>query len=124
MPMGLLEMLLSKQPAMRGSQPQQVPRGLLETGNIDLYARPVVQNPDGSISTVLSMSFGTDQGEILVPMVSDDGRVLSEQQAIDLYRKTGKHLGIFKTPQDATAFAESLHNQQAGLYAKPRTRGK
>ena len=124
MPLGLLEMLLSKRPDALQNRPTTIPRGLLETGNIDLYSRPVVKNPDGSVSTVLSMSFGTDQGEILVPMISPDGRTLSEQEAIDLYRKTGKHLGVFKTPGEATAYAESLHNQQADLYVKPKARGK
>lgn len=96
------------------------PSGLLSAGNIDLYHRPIVHNPDGSISTVRSMSFGEDGKEILVPTVSPDGKILTDQQAIDQYHKTGQNLGIFDNPKDATVYANSLHNQQANLYVKPQ----
>ncbi len=92
------------------------PRGLLEKGNIDIHNRPVVKNSDGSISTVLSMSTNIDGREVLIPTVSDDGRIMSDDEAIDNFMRTGKHLGMFDNPDDATAYAESLHNQQADEY--------
>lgn len=93
------------------------PKGIVETGNINILARPQVKLPDGSVATVRSMSFSDDSGnEILVPTVSPDGKLLSEKQAIDLYYKTGQHLGKFKTPEAASSYAEKLHNQQAKYY--------
>lgn len=92
------------------------PKGLLERGNIDIHNRPVVKNSDGSISTVRSMSTNIDGREVLIPTVSDDGRIMSDDEAIDNFMRTGKHLGMFDNPDDATAYAESLHNQQADEY--------
>ncbi|WP_421696942.1 phage tail tip lysozyme [Ancylobacter sp.] len=94
----------------------EAPRAPLAQGNIDLSKRPVVKNADGTISTVRSMSFNEDGREILIPTVSDDGRIMSDDEAIDTYHKTGRHLGMFATPEEANAYAENLHNQQASLY--------
>lgn len=91
------------------------PMGPVVQGNIDLHSRPVVKNGN-DYSTVRSMSFGTDEGEVLIPTVSDAGRIMSDRDAMANYERTGKHLGIFGTPSAATAYAEKLHNDQAAEY--------
>jgi hypothetical protein len=87
-------------------------RGLVEAGNIDMAKRPIVKNQDGSISTIRSISIGTDRGEVLIPTIADDGRQLSEEGAIDQYKKTGNHLGVFKTPEAASSYAKELSKKQ------------
>lgn len=100
-----------------GGEPAST-KGMVTQGNINLFNRPSVKNKDGSISTVRTISIGTDAGEVLIPTVSDDGKLLSDDDAIALYEKTGKHLGIFDNPDDATAYAEKLHDQQDQYYVK------
>jgi len=90
----------------------EAPKGLLEPGNIDLNTRPIVQLPDGKIATVKSMSVNFDGKEVLIPTIADDGKILNEEQAVKLYQSTGKHLGKFDTPANATAFAKSLSDRQ------------
>lgn len=88
-------------------------------GNIDLTNRPIVHNDDGSISTVRSMSFEDEDGkEVLVPTVSDDGRIMSNDEAIQQYYKTKRYLGKFDSIDEANAYAEQLHNQQEQIYSK------
>ncbi len=93
----------------------------VEEGNIDLKNRPVVKNADGTISTVRSMSFRMGNTEILVPTVSDDGKILTENEAIKRYLDTGKHLGKFRTAEEATTFAKQLHNEQDKMYSPGNT---
>ena len=58
-----------------------------------------------------------DGKEYLIPTVSEDGKVLSEDDAVKQFKKTGKHLGVFDSPEDATAYARQLHEDQESLYA-------
>ncbi len=94
-----------------------VPPGMKKPGNVDLNSRPNIDNGDGTRSSVFSMSFGTDNGEVLVPGVGDGKtyplRKLTPKEALDQFRKTGNNLGTFATPEDADRYAQQLHTDQA-----------
>src|SRR5678815_2844038 len=93
----------------------RLPGGMTEAGNIDLTKRPRVRNADGSISTVRSLGVNIDGQEVLIPTVSDDGRIMSDDEAVKTYIRTGRHLGKFTTPDASTAYAQRLHEDQARM---------
>jgi len=96
-------------------------------GNIDLNARPFLRNDDGSISTESSFGFQDERGkEVLIPTIIE-GKRWSEDDAIDNYYKTGKHLGTWNAPKDNNAdngefykglddYARKLHLRQEFMY--------
>ena len=65
-------------PVRADEQPGQ---GLLTPGNIDVHNLPIVKNPDGSISTVLTKSFNIDGKEVLLPTIVG-GKKVSDTEAI------------------------------------------
>ena len=98
--------------------------GLVERGNIDLHNRPVVENKEtGGKSTVYSMGIGIEHGrEALIPRVSDKGTIMSEKEAIDQFKKSKSHLGIYENKDYANAAAERLHKSQEKKYLSPTKR--
>lgn len=94
--------------------------GQIQRGNIDLATRPVVRNADGSISTERSFSIEVDGKEYLIPQVSPDGRVLSHERAIDEFKRTGKHLGVFQSAEDADRYARQLSAAQGRRFGRSR----
>lgn len=104
-------------PGSRTVATAKPPPGMVQQGNIDLYNRPQVKNPDGTVSTVRSMSIDIGGKSYLIPTVAKDGSgVLTDQEAVDQFRQTGQHLGVFDNHQDADAYAQQLHKQQDQLY--------
>lgn len=90
-------------------------------GNIDLNNRPIYQQPDGSVSTVESISFEDVDGlETLIPKIvrDENGNAveLSDDEAIQHYKETGEYLGKFQNALEADTYALELHEQQAKVY--------
>jgi hypothetical protein len=97
----------------------RVQRGQVEPGNIDVSKQPRVKNADGSISTVRSASFSMEDGKhVLIPTVAHDGSgILSDQAALDQFRQSGKHLGVFDSSTAADEYAQRLHESEARAIA-------
>jgi hypothetical protein len=86
--------------------------GAIVPGNIDLRRRPHVMNSDGSRSTVRSMGVNFGGNEVLIPTVSDDGHIMTNEDAVLKYELTGKHLGEYPSVDASNAAAEAIHVDQ------------
>lgn len=93
-------------------RPYGYPSYAREPGNIDLTQRPHVKNADGSMSTVRSMGVNMDGREHLIPTVNDKGYVMSDDDAIREFEQTGKHLGVYGSPDEATQAGDYIHKDQ------------
>ena len=99
-----------------------LPGKMIEPGNIDLNNRPVVPNGEG-YSTVRSKSFNMDGKEVLLPTVSAEQGLMTDEQAIQRYKDTGEHLGKFSSARAATKYALALHEAQAKQYGRQKMFG-
>jgi hypothetical protein len=104
--------------ALRAARREQLGKDY-GAGNLNLNDRPQVKNPDGSVSTVYSMTFGPEEDGkyVLVPGVRHGlDRQMTDEEAYDWYSKSGQHLGRFDSSKEADAYAQSLHEKQEKLY--------
>lgn len=85
-------------------------------GNIDLENLPKVWNAKGEYSTVKSITVEMDGKTILLPTIIN-GEEYSNKEAIEHYKKTHEHLGIFKNKQDADKYDKQLHERMGWLGA-------
>ena len=76
-------------------------------GNIDLRIKKPINNKDGSISTVRTIGIEADGMYINIPTVIG-GKIVSNEEAINYYRKTGKD-------NRESGAGVSLHVPAAGL---------
>ena len=90
-------------------------------GNIDLTQRPIYQNEDGTISTVRSMTITEDGKAILIPTVVYGANgvptLLTDDEAVEYYHKTGEHLGKFDSIEEADEYAKKLSKEQDIYYS-------
>ncbi len=110
----LAEAITASQPTQYVT-PSYTPGPGFQPGNINLLNRPAVQHPRGGVSSVRSLGVDFGQGEVLIPTVSEDSRIMSDQEARQEYLRSGRHLGKFGTPEAGTAYAHTLHEDQAAL---------
>ena len=96
-----------------------------QPGNIDVTKQPQVSNPNGGTSTVFSKSYNIDGKETLLPSVTPDGRFLkTDEDVINEYKKTGRHLGQFNSPEEANQAAQKLHESEANRISQSNFQDK
>lgn len=85
----------------------------LEPANFDPTTRTRFPNEDGSERSLVSRSFEIDGKETLIPTVHPEtGEVMSDEDAIKYYHKTGQHLGQYPTREEATAAGQQYSENQ------------
>ena len=85
--------------------------GVVQSASIDVSKLPTVRNPDGSVSTVRTIGIEMDGKHYLIPTVIG-GRVVSNDEAIDAFKRTGRHLGVFSTREASDEAGRRLHEAE------------
>ena len=69
------------------------------------------------------MSVNIDGKEVLIPTVSRDGRIMSDEEAIQQYMQSGENFGKYDTVDQANQAAEQLHQRQS-QFVNPQVASK
>lgn len=105
-------------PGSLAPPPVPAQKSLIESGNVDLAARPRL--PTGKYAELAPRAFNVDGQEVLLSTIGPDGERLTAERAIESYKATGQHLGKFKSQVAANAYGKELAAYAAAL--NPRMR--
>lgn len=77
--------------------------------NIPDFAKyPVIKGAGGQLMPRTMVVPDGKGGGTVIPIIAPNGQVLSQQDAVANFHKTGKHLGSFKNMDAANAYAQSI----------------
>lgn len=110
---------MAKTSAEKLGYPSDLQDNTLEPPTLDITKRPFVYQPGGGYATVNSMGANVDGKEVLMPLVSDDGVMMTPDEAIGVYRMTGKHMGTYPDIPTSNWAGERIHENQES-YAPPK----
>lgn len=88
-------------------------------GNISLNNRKVFVHPtnNGDYSSLESITVDDGPGKyFLLPKVDENGRMMTDKEAIEHARATKQDLGEFKTAEEASKYAIQLERRQQAYY--------
>lgn len=88
------------------------PFDALHPGNIDLRHRPYVKFHNGKVATVRPIPVEIGGLTYLIPTIRDDGVLMTDQQAVDTFRNTGQHLGVYRDVADAARASGLIEEDQ------------
>jgi hypothetical protein len=92
-----------KPPAWQGPiRNEKLASGQLEEGNIDVAKRPTAL-----LGKPITVTNENGQ-EILIPTIDEAGKEMTDDEAVQHYAKTGKHLGVFDSAGNASRYGEQL----------------
>ena len=86
-------------------------------GNIDLYNTIPVTNEDGTTDSLDPFRiYMVDEGkDVVLPRIVN-GKRITEEEAIDEYKRFGTALGVFTSQEDAEAYIRQLNAQQKMIH--------
>jgi hypothetical protein len=100
---------------------EELKYGAVEPPTIDLKNRPEHRMPDGSVATVRSMGIEHDGKHALLPTISHEGKIWSDDEAFDNYMKTNEHMGLYPDDETTDKAGELIHQDQAQMLRDRRT---
>jgi hypothetical protein len=81
-------------------------------GNIDVSSRKTIKLSNGEVELFKPMAFRNAGKVIVVPTITEGGKLLTESGAINKYFETGMHLGIFDDMSEAKVRIEQLEKER------------
>lgn len=98
-------------------------------GNINLRTRPLSLLKNGKIEEIFSFVINTTlkdgtAAKAIIPQVSDDGRKLTEKQAVDLYLQTNRHFGKFADAVSANKYRRILQQREVAILQAEKANAK
>lgn len=80
--------------------------------SINTASRKPIKLSNGEIELFKPMAFRNSGKVVVVPMITDGGKLLTESGSINKYFETGMHLGIFDNMVEAKMRIEELEKQK------------
>jgi hypothetical protein len=96
-------------------KPEVLKYGATEAPTVDLEHRPEHKMPDGSTATVRSMGINMDGKHALIPTISPKGELWDDDSAVENYRKTNEHMGLYPDDETSDVAGQKIHLDQEKL---------